>query len=177
MQSADKPSNTETDVSTLDDLEFENSNKISNLFWCIYYRLKNLPHQIKWKLQRLFRGYSDADLWNLDIRLSEIILKHLIEFKKMKRMGHPILEDVVTSDEFEEIKKQYNNDPSQYSPILWELIIDKMIESFELTKNKFDADLPKTSEGKLDIKKLDETNQRIQQGLQLFAKYLPDLWD
>lgn len=59
----------------------------------ILYRLKDCWEFIRYEpiyfVQRLFRGYSDRDLWNLDYTLGEIIVKHLKAFRNIKQMGYP----------------------------------------------------------------------------------------
>ena len=44
--------------------------------------------QIKWSLQRLFRGYADVDIWGLDICIAEFVLPRLKVFRE-NLSGHP----------------------------------------------------------------------------------------
>lgn len=143
--------------------------------------------RIKHFLQRLFRGYSDMDLWNLDIHLSELIYKRLIAFKKMKRTGLP---------------------PNCPDSIVWEYILDHIIETFRIiSESDWDTDeeLPhetfssrnriKRKDGIITyiipkwkglenkpimdnkLKKMEQQNKKVQEGLKLFAKYFKELWD
>jgi hypothetical protein len=71
----------------------------NSLFWCI-----------KQKWQKLTRGYSDEELWNLDETICEWILPRLKAFKE-KTFGYP---------------------PDLNSPKEWDELLDKMILAFEL---------------------------------------------
>ena len=50
---------------------------------------KYLPRNVEWFFQKHMRGYSDCDLWCLDERLGQHIIKCLQAFKDMPRMGYP----------------------------------------------------------------------------------------
>jgi hypothetical protein len=113
--------------------------------------------KIKWAFQKIFFGYSDCDLWNLDHHLAEIILPRLKSFKKSKRHGVPgdLCPLDQTDAEFEKVIKE------------WEEIIDTMIKAFELIIN----DEWHTSKEMLEQERL------IKIGLDNFAKYYRGLWD
>ena len=66
--------------------------------------------------QRIFRGWSDADTWNLDITVAQFILPRLIRFKELNN-GYP---HEMTSEE-------------------WDDILDDMIYAMEIYS---DYDLP-----------------------------------
>lgn len=86
------------------------------------YFWKNLPHifwyEPKYFLQRLFRGWSDDQLWSLDYTLGNIIVKYLKLFKESKRQGYPAN---LTEEEFEKI-------------------LDDMIEGIDYLTNADDCD-------------------------------------
>lgn len=46
-------------------------------FECGANRTRDLPHLIKWWWQRLFRGYDDRDIWNLDKAIIRFIYPRL----------------------------------------------------------------------------------------------------
>lgn len=100
---------------------------------------------VKHPMQKLIRGYSDADLWELDVHLAEIILPRLKSFRDMDKIGHPA---GLTEEE-------------------WQNILDKMIYSFEALQNQYHVPLV---ESKAEAGKIEE-------GLNLFATHLCDLWD
>ena len=105
---------------------------------------------IRWILQKIFRGYSDIDLWNLDNHLTVIVLKRLRAFKEMKRSGCPA-----------EIHCQED----------WEKILDDMIRGFECHLIAEDCD------SNFTIEKYEEFQRDINLGLGLFTKYFQCLWD
>lgn len=67
-----------------------------------------LRYEIRHFLQRMLRGYSDADLHNLDYFLAKRIIAPLKAFKSINRPT-----------------------PRGFSPKEWESILDKMIYSLE----------------------------------------------
>ena len=38
------------------------------------YKFKNCIRKIKWSLQKIKRGYSDEDIWNMDLWFLDIML-------------------------------------------------------------------------------------------------------
>ena len=113
---------------------------------------------------------DDFDVWSLDYTLACIIHPALIRLKETKH-GYPELweDGMITHHNYdrqlhfdfidEEVETQYLIDK-------WNVIMDKMIYSFEqIVKDKlFDI---------TDQKQLDE----IQEGIDLFAKHYTSLWD
>lgn len=74
------------------------------------YRLRHRPwrRDVKFFWQRITRGFSDEETWNLDSRLSELILPRLKRFKEVN-MGYP--PDISWEE--------------------WQIILDKMILAHE----------------------------------------------
>lgn len=113
---------------------------------------------------------DDHDVWSLDYTLACIIHPALVRLRETKH-GYPELweDGMVTHHNYdrqlhfdfidEEVETQYLIDK-------WNVIMDKMIYSFEqIVKDKlFDI---------TDQKQLDE----IQEGIDLFAKHYTSLWD
>ena len=112
--------------------------------------MSDIINKVKWKLQRVFRGYSDCDLWNLDIFLAEQILTPLKAWRKLPLHGY---------------------DSSCKSREDWMNHIDKMILSFELVSTDLDVSHEFTTE---DYK---IRQRKIEEGLKLFAKHFQSLWD
>ena len=75
----------------------------------------NFKRSIKLFWQRLTRGWSDSDLWSLDITIAEFVLPRL---KRLK-----------------EIQCGY---PSNLTEKKWDTILDHMIYSMESVINQFD---------------------------------------
>ena len=72
--------------------EIDNGYKLTwykSAFWFLVREIPLFPKHTKWNIQKLFRGYSDCDLWGLDSHLAEIIVKRLKAFRKMERHSMP----------------------------------------------------------------------------------------
>ena len=110
--------------------------------------------------QKITRGFSDADLWNLGETIAVFTLPRLIEFSKYSH-GYPCHLD----------KKQ------------WEVILKKIIYGLLLMVDD-DNDLPRTAR-KYKIKlpialiKADCRKRQgiIEEGTKLLGEYLEGLWD
>lgn len=150
--------------------------------------------KIKFAFQRLFYGYADIDLWGLDYCFARYILPRLKAFKKRDRMGYP--GNLVVNGETSEKEDKKNIKQ-------WEEILDKMIFSMECIADDYDSwedeiygdyferAYPKgfnienrkplskelEEEHKIIMKKLEEVNDKIDEGLMLFGKYFRSLWD
>ena len=95
---------------------------------------------------------NPRDTWSLDYTIAKFVSPRLKLYKKLT-IGYPC--------EFSDISQWYD-------------ILDKMIESFDLILN---------DDGSIDINEYDnwkeiakEKNNKIQEGLDLFAKYFRGLW-
>lgn len=95
------------------------------VFWYIHWKYglykffcKIIPRRMKWWLQRRIRGYSNWDVYRLELFWTEIILKTLKSFKKMKR--HGVLGDYWPDGTKEEIAVQN-----------WKHRIDELIRGFQ----------------------------------------------
>jgi len=97
------------------------------------------------------------DLWSLDYHLAELILPRLIAFKKMKRNGVP---GVLCK--FDGTDQDFKNESQE-----WESILDRMILGFQLL---IDDDYS-------SVEELIENEKKIQEAIDLLAKYFRALWD
>ncbi len=109
-----------------------------------------IAYEVKKVKDKIFRGYSDEEVWGTSYSLAKIVLPRLKWFKESKRTGYPDGEN----------EKD------------WEKKLNKMIKAFEL----YIAD----EEGKLNCrnrKNYKKQNEQIQEGLELFGKHFRSLWD
>lgn len=114
--------------------------------------------KIKHCFQKIIKGYSDEELWSLDVTLSRIIFKYLDAFIKLDRIGYPL------TLEKNETYVDFNN---EYHKIKWETDLIKMKNAFLYIKNGEHYDLMED-----DIK-----NKEIEEGLKLFSERFMSLWD
>lgn len=110
---------------------------------------------LKWPIQRAVRGFDDRAYWGLDSYIGEIALPVLEEYIKTKP-GVPVLPSLKEDQSnWDEVTKE------------WNLIMQKMHRAFYLMKEDDNCRMDYTPE---NMKAIDE-------GLELFGKYLRALWD
>jgi len=138
---------------------------------------------IRWVLDKVhprieYVKIDRYDVWSMDITLALIILPMLKQLKATKH-GYP----------------------SNLTEKKWEIILDKMIWSFEqvvlfyedsqfwIVKPEIDWEAKERSsvtglseikwkvKGKLDTRRMKRHHQKIDEGLELFGKYYRNLWD
>lgn len=131
----------------------------------------NIFKEIKWFVQRGRRGYSDADTWDFDSYLNNMIPCALRRLKN-KHMGCP--------SEFYDASKL--NDECHK----WSAALEKMargFESAEFIKNAryhkwVDAkDKPGFKTLETDLDALNNAKKDMEIGLALFAENYLNLWD
>jgi hypothetical protein len=133
-----------------------------------------IPIEIKWFLQRGFRGYDDTSYWDLDDYLGKEIIRHLKQFKNANRVGVP------DSMCFDENGKQLDLEESSKR---WNETLDKMIFGFEeLIKDMTEKEPWRLYEEKKisydEWRKLEnEEYAKAQENAMLFIKYFNALWD
>ena len=112
----------------------------------------------KWAIQRLFRGYAECDLWNLDllfVRKFRAPLKAFIRHQEEKGMSLPL---------------EFETDPTG-----WLLTLAKIEFAFD---EVFADDLDKGFVHKDETQEeFSERQEKIQEGFELFGKYFRNLWD
>lgn len=114
-----------------------------------WYRIKR---SILFFLQRRVRGFDDSETWTLDYSLAKLISPRLKRFKELKR-GVPLFDNI-------DVDKDYDLAEAQ-----WEEIIDKMIAAFDLII---------VDDGSLFFD--EEQQKKVEEGLDLFRKYIFNLW-
>lgn len=126
-------------------------------------KLDDFRYKIKWFFQRLFRGYSDIELWNLDDSIIKFTLPRLKAFRDQTQ-GYPS-----NIDTFEE----------------WQAILDEMIWAMEYVssdempywdlKEKYGEETDE--DGKLKyIVEFEKLEERARKGFEYFGKYFNNLW-
>lgn len=95
---------------------------------------------------------TNEECWGLDLTLAKYILPRLIRFKEINQISYP---------------NEFKNSGE------WHRILDKMIFAFDIISNNKECYLENIKWYEMNIKK----SEKIQEGLDLFAKYFRDLWD
>jgi hypothetical protein len=144
------------------------------MFYRIMDFIKNIPREIKWFFQRGIRGYSDKDVWSIDIWFKSIIIPMLEQLKETKQ-GHPI---DMTEEEwnltlnnminyFKECTDFYCSEKNEYEDEYMSRIMsaneyDKLLASKWLKR-----------EEEIDKYK----NEMKNKAFELFSKHFYSLWD
>lgn len=128
------------------------------------------------KKRGIYTKFKDKETWSLDYTIAQFILPRLIRYKKLNN-GVPGIffideegnDHIMDTDNYTEIASKKWNDT-----------LDKMIWSFDeivTEKNEpmFHSDMDE-EEKKKWLSDLQIYSDKIQEGLDLFAKYFRDLW-
>ena len=133
----------------------------------LWHKITRFPYEVEWKLQRLFRGYSDFDVWNCGCRIAEQSLPLLRAYRNLNHTGTPMKELPKDADP---------SDPWSHEAFTvdeWNEILDKVIFAFEYTAND---GFPKGMEV-FDKEIWEEAQKKYEEGMALFAKWSAGMWD
>lgn len=153
---------------------------------------KRLVNKIKWKWQKVSRGWSDRDAWNLDYFYADLIERSLREYKE-NRMGSP---ELPKRDEDGNIVRDKEgwpvpvDNPHQ----VWDEKLEEMIWAFNKAKKVAEGDLQFDDLGVLgerwnesykasadifgeDNVMTKEEIKKMKRGMDLFTKHFFALWD
>ncbi|MFR3182208.1 MAG: hypothetical protein ACLTPN_01110 [Clostridia bacterium] len=144
------------------------------MFYRIMDFIKNIPREIKWFFQRGTRGYSDKDVWSIDIWFKSIIIPMLEQLKETKQ-GHPI---DMTEEEwnltlnnminyFKECTDFYCSEKNEYE----DEYMSRIMSANEYDKLLADKWLKREEE--IDKYK----NEMKDKAFELFSKHFYSLWD
>ena len=115
--------------------------------------IRRLPRTLRHVKQRIVRGFSDRELWNLDMTIAEFAYPRLVAFRDKGPAGYPI----------------------SLTPKKWSMIVDQIVLAFEILlldeAHYLDDEWAYNEEAALEA----QENERY--GLKLFGKYLVNLWD
>jgi hypothetical protein len=107
----------------------------------------NILRTIKLTYQKITRGFSDKDTWNLDHSIANYALPRLKRFKEINN-GHPIS---LTEEE-------------------WDFMLDEMIYAMEYLATQWEDDWDDINLGS------EENYARFVKGMEYFGKHFQSLW-
>lgn len=165
--------------------------------WWEFSRLRDWIYEVKYFFQRLFRGYSDPEVFGCYSYLAKFIYPRIKAFVESDKHGTPVImfsdpQKIEHSDE--EYKEAEKN---------WQEVLNKILFAFEwilyddlnLSKKEmkaFEEKYGDIHEEKEEYKRensffkddfyfntklYEELNEKCQEGLELFGKYFRNLWD
>lgn len=142
------------------------------------------------KKRGIYTKFKDDELWDLDLTIAQFVLPRLVKFQKTTK-GYPCR---LVVDDNVDLSSISDSEDDEYVT-LWNNILDKMIWSFEqIVTNSEEPQLPDEAIQRVNMKdgiwnyEIDEQvkkkfwddtqayNNRIQEGLHLFAEYFRNLW-
>lgn len=124
--------------------------------------LENILRNIKWFIQRVFRGYSDYDLTGYDQFACKKILPSLKAWVAHERCGYP--ESAGTFENWNKILEE----------IVW------AVEETATSKNELALYTDESLKNMTDedrYKAIKDIWERQERGLKLFGEYLGAMWD
>jgi len=128
----------------------------------------------KWGYQRIKYGFSDRQLWSLDYTIAKFIYPRLKRFQNP--MGHPYELDYKTWVKYiNEMTEAFrliilDNNDLDYSDLKFNFY------KGEKNKNRLMIEVDEEKD-KIRNKIIEERNDQIERGLELFSKYFRSLWD
>lgn len=130
--------------------------------------------EIKWAVQRAFRGWDDSQTWDMDYAISELLIGMLTHFKKYNN-GIPfsVMDDMHKElhDKPYEPWESQDTDTPEFTKIAsdkWDKVLQEMIDGFSIYIR---------SQDKIwDIEEDKKAIKKMEQSLELFTKYYRDLW-
>jgi hypothetical protein len=135
--------------------KIDNYWKNLHLFWKIAFKIRGYFNFNKkdfyWFFQRIFKGYSDADMWNFDHFMAKKIHKYLVKFRQSRRHGY--------CGNFNSMAE-------------WNVAIDKMIWSMKQTAKGFPGE-----DKAFRNNTYEEYYNKIHEGNVLFGEHFNGLWD
>ena len=170
-----------------------------DIYWGVAGNYRDAELWLRSVYQRIKYGFPLVEAWNFDSYMAKWALPRL-KYLRISKIGYPC-EIISENDENQlcfDFYKKSEQDIEDEAKAKWGIILDKIIWSFENLDNPLEPIKPPnyderciakeiTEDGALafvsvDDRKWDWTpvhkhNERIQEGLDLFAKYYQNLWD
>lgn len=118
---------------------------------------------------------ESKDLWNLDTQLAKVIQPCIAAFLEKHKSGgmsgHPFIykKDLLKNPK---VKPENYSEDGAWCHESWIAVLEKINWSFQAIKGEYDEDVLDFS-----IDQYKKHEKRIQEGLNLFAKYYRSLWD
>lgn len=91
-------------------------------FFNLRKKIRGVKNKVKWKYQKVTRGWSERDIWNLFGFHAKMIHDTLVYYKN-NRMGSPVL-----TDKNNEAPEDWYEDETHEK---WDEELDKMIDAFD----------------------------------------------
>ena len=133
---------------------------IKDFIWYkIILNIPNVPNILKWKVQRIIKGYSDYDIYNLNSFIFNKTYKPLKIFIKHYEEHGMSLPSEFASD-----------------PGTWLLILKKIEFAFDAHWADENDEENHFTKG-MTSEQIEEHYKKVEEGFTLFGRHIRDLWD
>lgn len=140
------------------------------MFYRLLNTIKYLPQNTKFFIQRIFRGYSDQDLWSLDYWMLKKIRKPFKAFvKHQKENGHSYPSSLIIEKKIDGVIK---NDDKGFDR--WIKILEQIEEAMDLQWLDYSCD---DKWYNMSSEEFRIAYDKINKGWKLFGKYFGNFWD
>jgi len=134
-------------------------NFVDYMWYRIILNIPELPYKVKMFLQKVFRGYCDNDIYNLNWFILKKIYKPFKKFYKYQcEHGHSL-------------PIEFSTDPAGWLVVLSK--IEYALDHYYNEEENFDFD----SFTKMTEEERSKENEKVKEGMELLGRYLIDLWD
>lgn len=153
-------------------------------------KLRDLKNNIKWRIQRAKRGFSDRDVWDIDMWFMDVMPKMLTQLKETTH-GAPLLPRTTSENCHEEwgrildrmvfLLQEMNDDTCSFKNPYKE-DFNKFLEqkySDHLNDEEFDKKFEELRHNYVGQEKIKATYIELkkQEFFNMFSRYFYDLWD
>ena len=136
----------------------------------LLYKIIDLKDNIKWRLQRIFRGYADIDVWNFDYRLMQLVARHVRVLRKTTN-GHPAS---LTEEKWNAILDDIIFAAEMYTSEFSDICLANTLEEYNFARDVYNKVYTDENDAEFPD---EETWRRSQRGIKYFKQYMFSLWD
>lgn len=134
------------------------------------WKIREAKDRVKWRLQRVFRGYADIDVWDFDHRLMELVARHVKVLRKTCH-GYP---STVKEQEWDQILDDIVFAAEMYTSDVGDVCIIETEEDYERCREIHEKVYTGENDPKWPSR---EDWQRARRGIELFKQHMFNLWD
>jgi len=131
--------------------------------------VEHIGYVIKYAWQRVFRGWDDTAVWDVNSYLNKLIPQLI---KRLKEVGHGYpMEMYEGMTPIDEGGWEYSKEDDKLAVQKWDDILQDIIDGFEAAKEIDEKNLWNKDP------EYTELNDKFEKGFNLFRKYYFNLWD
>lgn len=124
-----------------------------------------ISQEIKFAWQRVFRGWDDKAVWDIDHYLANLISQLVKELKELER-GVPT--EMFEEEDWDEKNFCYKDGAMEKAVAKWELILDEIADGFiYYRENIYDS---------FTNEEIEELQRRLDNSIDLMKKHYMSLW-